>query len=695
MPHPTPHTEPLHLIRDHLLVRRGEAFDLLDTGVPITMRAPSIVSDELGVRVERLIGCAELARTPVTVDWPARTITWGATRRDRHGVKVPLRMSPLGVPLIPLDTETGCAEAVLDTGAALSYCPPEYVYGLRPVRHDEDFLPGFGRFAVEVHKVEIEVMGVSLTLEVAVLPPLLRAALAMIAPDGWILGAALFRARVVTLDLARSLAIVGEHHAMDATASGPREHASGGTSLPADGAAFDDLFDDMFDDAEEHDDIPDAATPPCNASARDDLAGIACTVAFDTTTLRTGDTRIRAAVTLRGTGAGEGERPVDLTLVLDRSGSMAGEPIEAVRDAASALVARLPQGSRAAIVTFDSEVRVDFALAPIGDGTLLTCQRAIRAIDTGGTTALADGWRRGRSVLTQAPDESAGVGQVMPLRRIVLMTDGHANVGETSPTALAAMCRNAAQRGISTTTMGFGDGYDEDLLRAMADAGDGNTWYMQGPDRVAEVLVEELRAMRSVSALRVALGVAPDAPLTGVWGGLTGGGRVDADDASRGHSIMVGELSAVAERTVVLEFTLPRGSAGAPLQLAACEATGVAPDGVTPVALRFAIAWDWVRRPNSAVRATWLELRVAAMRERAIALADARRFDAAAQLLQRGLALLDRQPAVVRDLVRGSREQLAALLHRMRERRLDTVDRKRSLQHAYDRRTGKQTLFNW
>ncbi|MBK8648937.1 MAG: hypothetical protein IPN16_20845 [Gemmatimonadetes bacterium] len=121
----------------------------------------------------------------------------------------------------------------------------------------------------------------------------------------------------------------------------------------------------------------------------------------------------------------------------------------------------------------------------------------------------------------------------------------------------------------------------------------------------------------------------------------------------------------------------------------------MAPDGVTPVSLRFAIAWDGVRRPNSAVRATWLELRVAALRERAITLADARRFDAAAQLLQRGLALLDRQPAGVRDLVRGSREQLAALLHRMRERRLDTVDRKRSLQHAYDRRTGKQTLFNW
>lgn len=684
------HTQQLHVVANHLLVRRGEVFDLLDTGVPDTVDAPSMVRDELGVPVGRLIGCTELARTPIRIDWPARTITYGAPRHDPLGVRVPLRMSALGVPLIPLDTETGYAEAVLDTGAALSYCPPEYVHGLRPIRRGEDFLPGFGRFEVEIHEVEIEVMGVALTLEVSVLPPLLRAALAMISADGWIVGTALFRDRVVTLDLGRSLAVVGECHTAGATVGGQPNHALGDASVRADGAAYD----DTFDDAEEHDDFPDAAAPPDAATAQGEHAGMAYAVALDTTTLRSGETRIRAAVTLRGTNTGESERPVDLALVLDRSGSMSGEPIEAVRDAASALVARLPQGSRAAIVTFDDEVRVDYALTPIGDATLPSCQQAIRAIDAGGSTALADGWRRGRATLEPTLGDGAGAGHVMALRRIVLMTDGHANVGETSPMALAAMSRDAARRGISTTTMGFGDGYDEDLLRAMADAGDGSAWYMEGPGRVAEVLEEELRAMRSVSALRVALGIAPRAPLSGVWGGLTDGGRVGDADTSIARSVMVGELSAVAQRTVVLEFTIPREATDAPLQLAECELAGVAPDGVTPVSLRFHIEWDGVRRPDAAVRATWLELRVAAARERAITLADARRFADATLLLERCLALLARQPLAIGERLGASRAQLESLLQRMRERRLDRGDRKRVLQDAYDLRTGKPTLFN-
>jgi len=662
MPYVTPHTESLHVIRNHLLLRRGAAYDVIDTGVPATVSAPSMVSDELGVVVHRLIGCTEIASAPLCIDWPARTITWGDSRRDTVGVKVPLRMSPLGVPLIPLDTQTGYALAVLDTGAALSYCPPEYVEGLRPHRRDEDFLPGYGRFEVDIHMADIEVMGVPLSLEVAVLPPLLRTALAMIAPDGWILGAALFRDRVVTLDLARSLAIIGE-----------RKGAS-----PV------------------SDDVPDVVTSPAATytQTQDDHAAIACTVALDSTTLRSGETRIRAAVTLRGTATDDGGRPVDLALVLDRSGSMNGAPIEAVRKAASALVARLPWESRAAIVSYASDVRVDAPLMPIEGDTLATCQRAIQALEADGMTALAEGWRRGHAVL--ASGTPSGAGHPVALRRVVLMTDGLANVGDTSPALLATLCRQGARQGISTTTMGFGDHYDEDLLRAMADAGDGSTWYVQGAGRVGEVLDEELRAMRSVSALRVALGVVPGtAPLVGVWGGLSGGGRVPAGDAMRTHTVMVGELSAAAERTVVLEFAVSRELQGGGLRLAECEVTGVAPDGVSPLSFRFCIEWDGRPCQDATVRADWLKLRFAAAHERAVALADARQYEGAARLLERCLSTLDRQPLAVRDRMRGSRDQLLSLLRRMRERRLDPGERKRVMQHAYDRRTGKQTLFSW
>jgi Ca-activated chloride channel family protein len=95
------------------------------------------------------------------------------------------------------------------------------------------------------------------------------------------------------------------------------------------------------------------------------------------------------------------------------------------------------------------------------------------------------------------------------LNRVILFTDGQANVGETRPGVIANDARGLAQRGISTTTLGFGVDYNEDLLEAMARAGDGNYYYIESPRQLASLFAAELSGLLSTVGRAVSLGLEP------------------------------------------------------------------------------------------------------------------------------------------------------------------------------------------
>lgn len=192
--------ETLHIIDGHLLVERDGAYHLLDTGVPHSMPAPAMVSEVLGVRVTRLIGTSELARSPIRIDWPGRRITFGATPAAR-AERVPLAMSPLGVPLIEFTHEDRKAHAVFDTGAPLSYAPSSVMDRVSSIRTVEDFMPMFGKFTTPVYRMSLGVGTRIIDADCGVLPDLLQLALGLMLPDGWILGTALLADRVTVIDL--------------------------------------------------------------------------------------------------------------------------------------------------------------------------------------------------------------------------------------------------------------------------------------------------------------------------------------------------------------------------------------------------------------------------------------------------------------------------------------------------------------
>ncbi|MBI3925655.1 MAG: ADP-ribosylglycohydrolase family protein [Armatimonadetes bacterium] len=198
----------------------------------------------------------------------------------------------------------------------------------------------------------------------------------------------------------------------------------------------------------------------------------------------------------------EEPRPdLNLTLVIDRSGSMAGRKIELTQEAASLAVRSLRAADQLSIVLFDDQIDVLWPAAPVErrDTVLELIREQVLAR---GSTALFDGWSRGAEQGLSKLDDRR-------LNRVILLTDGQANVGETRPDRICDQVHQKSQRGLQTTTMGFGAGYNEDLLRSMAASGGGNHFFVETPEQLTRFFELELEALAATVGTRVFLRLVP------------------------------------------------------------------------------------------------------------------------------------------------------------------------------------------
>ncbi len=193
--------------------------------------------------------------------------------------------------------------------------------------------------------------------------------------------------------------------------------------------------------------------------------------------------------------------PINLGLVLDHSGSMAsGRKIEHAREAAAFAVRSLLPTDRVSVTIFDDEVTTLIASTPATDKDRI--ERKIRGIEPDGSTALHAGWAEGsRQVLAHRDPRG--------LNRVLLLSDGLANVGLTDPQAITDEVKGALAHGASTTAIGVGDDYNEDLLEAMAAAGDGNYYYVESSKQLADLFQTELQGLMATTGKRVSLGIEP------------------------------------------------------------------------------------------------------------------------------------------------------------------------------------------
>jgi len=247
-------------------------------------------------------------------------------------------------------------------------------------------------------------------------------------------------------------------------------------------------------------------------------------------------------------------RPANLTFVIDVSGSMDRENrLGLVKRALGLLLDELRPDDRVALVVFGSRGRV--LLAPTHDHEAI--RDAISWLRPEGSTNAEEGLRLGYDVADRAFRADA-------TNRIVLCSDGVANVGATGPESILARIGHEARRGIELTTIGFGMGnYNDALMEQLADQGDGSYHYVDSLDEARRVFVDELTGALETVARDAKVQVEFDPAVVERWRLVGYENRDVADRDFRNDRVDAGELGSGHSATALYEIRLaPRARRG-------------------------------------------------------------------------------------------------------------------------------------
>ncbi|MFN3868395.1 MAG: vWA domain-containing protein [Hyphomicrobiaceae bacterium] len=187
----------------------------------------------------------------------------------------------------------------------------------------------------------------------------------------------------------------------------------------------------------------------------------------------------------------ESRTPVNVALVLDRSGSMAGDRMKAAKEAAEMALGRLAAEDYVALVAYNHNVDVLRPASRLGVENDL--KSIIAKLQADGRTALHAG------VVAGGEEVKRNLSQ-RRINRVILMSDGLANVGPSSPRELSELGRELGSMGISVTTIGLGLDYNEDLMQRLAGASDGNHAFVENAADLVKIFNAEFGDALSITA---------------------------------------------------------------------------------------------------------------------------------------------------------------------------------------------------
>lgn len=326
--------------------------------------------------------------------------------------------------------------------------------------------------------------------------------------------------------------------------------------------------------------------------------------------------------------------PLNVAIVIDKSGSMQGNKIQQAKAAARAALSQLGPDDIVSIVAYDDTVDVLVPATKVSDREVI--ERGIARLSAGGMTALFAGVVKGASEVRKF----AGKERV---NRVVLLSDGAANVGPASAGELGQLGRSLRREGIAVTTVGLGLGYNEDLMVQLALASGGQHVFIEHERQLAQVFREGFGNLATIVAkevvvkIRLAEGLRPVRVL---------GRSADSDVVGQVVTVQMPALYARQVDDVVLEIDV-RPLPPQDLQVATIEVSyhNVATNAADKVsmALRAEFTDDRERASRSVVPAVAVAVieRLANERSRqAIELRDQGHVEEARRLLEENVRAL-------------------------------------------------------
>ena len=319
--------------------------------------------------------------------------------------------------------------------------------------------------------------------------------------------------------------------------------------------------------------------------------------------------------------AGGARTPLNLALVIDHSGSMGDGKLEEAKRCAIDLVGRMADDDQVAVVIYDSNVHALLPLTPVRAARLLLTA-LLGDVHLGSSTALHDGWLRSAELL--APHAGRNV-----VNHVVLLTDGQANRGLTEVDAICYQVGALAAAGVTTTTVGLGADFNEQLLTAMATAGRGRAHYGERAIDLAETFESEIGLMTHLQWRDVRLSLR-GAPLQ------TSRVQLLNPYSRQGDAWMVPPIAAGAESWAMLRLPMQQLRDGAPsIRVTATDANGEQRIfQATLETLPVVPPTVWAQMPaNELVARRLLELRAAEMQLQIRDAVNRQRWDHAERLL--------------------------------------------------------------
>ena len=271
-----------------------------------------------------------------------------------------------------------------------------------------------------------------------------------------------------------------------------------------------------------------------------------------TSVLQGGDGLVRMELVLRGDERFVGDvaaLPTDLVVVLDRSGSMRGEPMHFAKAAIHELLAQLGPQDRFGLVTYSSGGRIAIPLETASETARRRWVGSVDAIAANGGTNMAHGLDLGHQLL-----RSRTAGRAP---RLVLLSDGHANQGDHSLEGLAHRASRAVSGEYVLSSVGVGHGFDESVMSAVADAGTGNFYYLPDLQALAGIFADEFASARETVASSLVVSMRPGSGLR-----LESAAGYPLERTKGETRFRPGNLFAGQERRIWLTLRVPTASTG-------------------------------------------------------------------------------------------------------------------------------------